>query len=731
MFKYSRWISLCLPFALALPTTGIAAEEEDMVPELEAITIFGVEEDFDRISGSAHRVEEETLEEYQYDDINRVLNQVPGVYVREEDGYGLRPNIGLRGGSSDRSQKVTLMEDGVLFGPAPYSAPAAYYFPLTTRMTGVEVFKGPSAIQYGPQTIGGAINLISAPIPDEFAGMFEVAGGSDDYRRVHGRIGTTQGPLGLSAEFVHLESSGFKELDGGGDTGFDKDEIVLKGAYNIGPGTLRLRLGYADEVSDETYLGLTESDFRDNPNRRYRASANDQFDSDWRGARLGWTQPLWGGNLDVVGYVQSFDRTWNRFNGFGNNADIRDVLANPDDPLNSLLYDTLTGARDSDPNTDGDDLFIANNAREFLSTGVQGHMNWNFNTGANDRFLHLLQVGVRVHSDRVRRDHDETAFEIASGELQGKDSTRAITADNTGFAEAVAVWARDEILIDNWTIVPGVRIESISTRYTDRLNQVSQKENYTEVLPGLGVSYAWSDSLSLLSGVHKGFSPATPGRDADVEPEEAINYEVGARWNSARFGRFEGIFFYSDYKNLTSVCTFSTGCAERDLDQQINAGQVEIFGLESSWNHAIKLTPKLQIPLGLTYTYTETEFQESFTSVDPQFGEVQEGFELPYIPEHRANARVGLSGQRWGASLSATYQSELRDVAGSGPIAPGEGTDQYTVYDLAMHWDISPGLSLIGRVDNLLDKEYIVSRRPFGARPGLPLTFQLGLNYSF
>ena len=716
--------------ALALSSTAGHAEEadkDDAALELDAITILRTAETLERVSGSAHRIDQDALERHDYDDINRVLNQVPGVYVREEDGYGLRPNIGLRGGSSDRSQKVTLMEDGVLLAPAPYAAPAAYYFPLTTRMQAVEVYKGPWAIQYGPQTIGGAINLVSAPIPEQSMAVLDLAGGSDAYRRVHARGGSRLGGAGLSAEVVHLAVDGFKDLDGGGDTGFDKNEVVLKASHALGPGTLQLRLTHADETSDETYLGLTDADFAATPNRRYAASAEALFDWDWQGARLDWSQPALGGTLDVSGYWQQFDRAWRKFNNF-RSADIRAVLADPDDAFNRPFYQTLTGARDSDPNNDADDLLIGTNAREFLATGVQGGLNWEL---AGSRATHLLEVGLRVHSDRVRRDHDEFAFEIIGGDLQRKDASRTITANNTGFAQAIAAWVRDEILLGRWTLVPGLRVETISVKFTDRLNRVSSRDDYTQVLPGLGASYAWSPALTLIGGVHQGFSPATPGPQANVEPEEALNWEAGLRWSSDRVGRVEVLGFYSDYSNLTSVCTFSAGCGNAVLDQQINAGSVDIQGLEAAWSHSWVVANGWTLPMGLSYTFTDTEFQDSFTSANPQFGTVQAGFELPYVPQHRAHARLGLEATRWSLNLSATHQSQMRDVAGSGPIVDGQDTDAFTVLDLAASWEATPALQVQGRISNLLDEAYIVSRRPFGARPGLPLTAQVGLTYTF
>ena len=82
-----------------------------------------------RTAGSAHVLRPRDLERMDYDNPETVVKQVPGVYARGEDGFGLRPNIGIRGIYPDRSKKVTLMEDGMLFGPRPIPRPP----PITSR----------------------------------------------------------------------------------------------------------------------------------------------------------------------------------------------------------------------------------------------------------------------------------------------------------------------------------------------------------------------------------------------------------------------------------------------------------------------------------------------------------------------------------------------------------------------------------------------------------------------
>ena len=58
---------------------------------LDEITIVGSSSDLSRTAGSASVIDSETLEQFKYTDVQRIVRQVPGVSVQVEDGYGLRP----------------------------------------------------------------------------------------------------------------------------------------------------------------------------------------------------------------------------------------------------------------------------------------------------------------------------------------------------------------------------------------------------------------------------------------------------------------------------------------------------------------------------------------------------------------------------------------------------------------------------------------------------------------
>ena len=110
---------------------------------LEHITIFGTAQSARDVAGGASVITPDDLGKFEITDVVRALRRVPGVSLQIEDGWALRPNISIRGTATERSSRVTLMEDNVLIAPAPYAAPSAYYFPTFGRISSVEVLKGP------------------------------------------------------------------------------------------------------------------------------------------------------------------------------------------------------------------------------------------------------------------------------------------------------------------------------------------------------------------------------------------------------------------------------------------------------------------------------------------------------------------------------------------------------------------------------------------------------------
>jgi Fe(3+) dicitrate transport protein len=600
--------------ALAQQAPAEPKAEDKPPPEPIDISVVGTKTK--DTSGSAHTVSNKQLERFEHDDPHQVLRGVPGVYVRGEDGFGLRPNIGMRGAMSDRSKKITLMEDGVLFGPAPYSAPAAYYFPLITRMTSVRVIKGPSAITFGPHTVGGAIDFSTAPIPVDRAGMVDLAFGQYLYRKLHVRQGWSDEHFGILGELVHVANNGFKNLDGGGDTGFSRYELMVKGRYVFNPGSqyqqeLELKGGYSGEVSNETYLGLSDADFRDTPYRRYAASKLDRME--WNRTQVALThRGKFGKNLDLktTFYRHDLHRVWRKANQF-RGAAIADVLGNPTDPRNAVFYGVLTGA--IAPSTDAETLMIGPNDRTFVSQGVQSVLSYRPKTGP---LQHRIEWGVRLHNDSIRREHTQSGFRVQGTELAPDGRPIQTTARNDAASWALALHAVDAITWGPVTATGGVRVESIRGVSTDALTGEYDVTYQQVALPGGGVFVELPKAFGLFAGVYQGFSPIPPGQHTLVRPEKSVNYEAGARW-SPRRARIEVVGFLNEYSNLTNICTFSTGCIQESLDSQADGGAARVAGLEVYGESEIEVREGLALPARLAYTFTDARFKSAFTSDDP------------------------------------------------------------------------------------------------------------------
>ncbi|GAB3032573.1 TonB-dependent receptor family protein [Bowmanella dokdonensis] len=735
MFKprYSMlWLSMASQLALAddaaTPPQGI-----------ERYSVIGSDQRLSANAGSVTLIDELTLEKYEYDDIARILATVPGVNIRVEDGYGLRPNIGFRGVTPERSKKINILEDGVLIGPAPYSAPAAYYFPMMSRMTAVEVTKGPGAIQYGPNTVAGTLNLVTRPLPAGREGGLDLSLGTDSYGKAHGYYGDSLGDFSYLLEGLHVQTEGFKELDGGGDTGFEKNDLMAKLGWDRDSGDIRqrleLKLAYADETSDETYLGLTDADFAATPYRRYAASQLARMDWEHSQVMLSHHLETDSFNLTTRLYRNDFERSWFKLNGFassqgGQVPSLQEVLQEPGNELYQPYYQVLTGTQDSGIR---EILVLGDNAREYYSQGLQLDLGWSLAWGS---LTHELEAGTRIHQDQIERNHTEDHYLMRSGRLESTGEETLATTTDREETQAISVYLQDRVRLGDWTLTLGIRGEHIEGDYQNRApgqEQNWQSKTHRIWLPGASVFYDLTGNSGLLFGVHKGFVPTSPLQDVRIRPEESVNYEAG--WRYASNGtRAELIGFFNDIENLKESCSFSTSAScvtQGNLDQDYNGGAVDIYGLEASVQSYVKLNGELTLPWSLVYTHTQGEFKTDLDSDFEMWGQIQAGDELPYLPDNVLTLSFGLSANRWQVSVLINYLGEMKEAAGEGVTLSGVTVDAHTLVDLSASYELDTNSTVYIKVDNLFDEAEIASRRPYGARPTKPQQAFLGYKYRF
>lgn len=731
----------------SLGYSGIYSQEQqvkkDSVYQLQEIVvssqqILGSKFKARNRTGSAYYISPEEIHRLGYTDINRMLKAVPGVNMYEEDGFGLRPNISLRGTKAERSERISIMEDGVLAAPAPYSAPAAYYFPNVARMEAIEVLKGSSQVQYGPFTTGGAINLVSTPIPNSFSGKANISYGSKNTFKSHTSVGSSWKHFGYMVEYLRYQSDGFKKYEDHAAKGFKRNDIIakirvktdhVKGVNHA----LELKFGYADENSDETYVGLSADDFKKTPFLRYAGSQMDKLKTDHRQwvatYLLTFSNKL---KITTNAYYNYFHRNWYKLNDVRagitskEKRSIADVLVDPE--TNIRYFDILTGKTDREEEA----LLVRANNRTYRSRGIQTRAEYRFNL---NEFFFDLEFGFRYHADEEDRFQWDDSYSMKNKKMVlFMEGIHGTNANRVTSANALAGYLLAKLRYDAWTVTAGLRYEDVDLLKKDytkedlaRSGKVRiETPNHARVLiPGVGLHYQLMPAASVFFGIHKGFAP--PSAELYQKPESSVNMELGTRVAIGNF-RAELIGFYNNYSNMLGSDLAASGGA--GTLEQFNVGEARVKGAEFLVQYQpLPKNCNVRLPLQVSYTYTDTEIRNSFES--HSWGNVARGDEIPYIFKHALNMQLGIECKWFYANIGARYNSDMRTSPGQGTIAEREKVPANLIFDASLNVFVNKYLTVRLNAINLTNRVYLTSRHPAGLRAGHPFGIYAGANVQF
>lgn len=716
--------------------------------ELDPVVIVGDRAKY--ISGSGQYINILKIEKLNQPNVNNVLRIVPGVNVRDEEGFGLRPNIGLRGTPVNRSAKITLMEDGILIAPAPYADPAAYYFPTFSRMQGIEVLKGSSQIKYGPYTVGGAINLLSTIIPNSFKGFAQVGLGSFGTNQQRIWVGDSRKNIDYVFEINRIASNGFKVLPNGENTGFDRRDVMGKIRWHTDEDakiaqSVMLKMVASVEDGNETYLGLTYEDFQTNRLSRYAATQKDILDMNHNHLSLTHTiSPVEGLKFHTTAYYSFTYRDWARVNSIAGQS-LNNILQNPASFANA--YQVMTGKANGA-------IDYQSAERTFFSKGIQTNAQYLF---VKNDWTHKIQFGMRYHLDQADRFATRSAYNMTNGTMiLSAAGIKGNQENQIRNAQSLATFLNYDISFKRLKVSPGVRYENINFDFQNygtadnaRLGTVlrSAENQLTVILPGIGLHYWLNENMNLLGGIHKGFSPpgmpSVTATSGQARMETSVNYELGYHFEKNGYTA-QVVGFFNNYSNILGSDNISGGGL--GTGDMFNAGNAHIRGIEISFEGNLlsnKNYPSgLSFPVSLAYTFTDARFQETFINGGGDWGtgRINQGDRIPFITPHLLTANVGVSNQKFDLTLSSRFTGITRVKPGAGALIIPDNVVKYAdvnalagflIIDLSTNYDVTKSVTAFATINNLTNSKAIVANLPQGYRPNMPLSLNTGLKIRF
>lgn len=487
-------------------------------------------------------------------EMNDLIRRLPGVSTRPYNGgEAAAPSFSIRGLPDDGlTEYLLVLIDGVPASGLPYGWTAFSFLPVTIdRVYAMDLLRGGYAVRYSPNTLGGVLNILTPPIPDEPTMETRVTYGTFDSIGALVRFGGQSGPWGLQGTFVDRRGDGYRK-----EGEFDQQEFSARILRDLAEsGWLAVTLS---SMSDEHKApgGLTQAQFA--ADRFGNARERNEFDGERH-----LFDAVWHRDLDEESWLETYANV-------------------------SMTRRRLRAQR---PHFDLPATFLTWTDKSFFETlGVR----------ATHRIhpAHVIHWGARAHHEHLPH------YRIDSEPFPPGSGASTVTRDS-----AFRLFSMSAHVDDTWQvletvkIVAGVRAEWVPVADgDDDVIGGSFDDRFFILLPGGDVSWQFHEHAALFANAHRSFrAPQVWGFDftgaaQDLDFETGTSYEAGVRWRGIRgfsgslaAWRIDvddlGVFYSGIYENLGRIVAVGA-----DLVLDWDAGEVfeGLRGLRLSFSWTVQ-----------------------------------------------------------------------------------------------------------------------------------------------
>ena len=719
-------------------------EENDTVKKLAPVIIITKQQSPDRMPETKDNVlfSGKKNEVLKLSNINgnltnnnarEIFARIPGVTVWENEGSGIQINVGVRGLSPNRSWELNTRQNGYDISSDVFGYPEAYYNPPLEAVETIELIRGGSSLQFGPQ-FGGMLNyVLKRETKKKFSFETQNTVGSYGLMSSFNAIG------GNFKKFSYYVYNHSRSADGWREN----SDYTVRNSHVF----VEYRFTENTKLSAE----YTNMDYK---MQQAGGLTDEQFNND---SRQSFRERNW------------FGTPWNVFS-INFDTKISDKLSS-----NTKLFG-LIGERNSvgftaTPNIEDAINQATNNFANrrvdrdyYKNFGLENRNIYKYKLG---KINNNLAFGVRLYKANTQRLQDGRGTTGSDFDLSIEGR---FVRDLDFTTENVAVFAENQFKVtDKFSVTPGVRYEYIQNTGEGRFGIsggtdiafLNKTISRSQPLFGLGLEYKFR-TTNIYANITQAFRPVlfsdlTPPAVTDVidpnlKDASGFNADIGFRGTFKNYLNFDFSLFYLSYNNrIGGVRQFvNNDPTQGTFIYRTNLGETVNKGIEGFANLNITRLFEIEKPYGNLDFFASVSFIDSrytdfrifSTPSAPNFTITEtnlSGNRVENAPRYIHN--FGLSWTNNNISATAQYRMSGRIFTDANntttPSANGVTgiLDNYRVFDLSTEYKFLKNYNIRAGINNLFDEEYATRRSSGypgpGILPGEGRTFYISIGAKF